>query len=126
MSVKDVIETGALFVGMLVSLCVLVGFFAKYVALPWFREHIVNPVKETNRQVTVNGHVSPEPTLLDKVDHLQAQVNQIRSDSAVAARMYEGHIDRSSGEWGHVWDALETLRRHVGAPPFKRGPHHHD
>lgn len=85
-----------------VSLCVLVGIGVKLMLLPWLREHLVTPVKETAHQVTVNGHVSRDPTLLDKVDNLQR-------DITTAARMFDGHIERSSGEWNRLWAAIKQL-----------------
>jgi hypothetical protein len=103
--------------GLAVALCVLLGYFAKFVAVPYLREHLFDPVKETRHQVTVNGHVSRDPTLLDKVDSLQKDNDDIRADLATAARMFEGHIDRSAGEWGRLWSAIRHLEDNRKEPP---------
>jgi hypothetical protein len=104
--------------GLAVALCVLLGYFAKFVALPWLREHLVTPIKETQHQVTVNGHVSQDPTLLDKIDSLQGAVDDVQADQRTAARMFEGHIDRSAGEWGRLWRAIHELENRT--PPTHR------
>jgi outer membrane murein-binding lipoprotein Lpp len=121
-----ILETALTLASLALALCALVGLAVKYVAAPWFLEHVVKPVKETNRQVTVNKHESNPPTLLDKVDTLQSDLDGVRSDVKAGAQMYEGHIEASGIEWGHVWDALEDIRKHTGAPPFKRKRHPHD
>lgn len=112
---KDVVDLVLACIGITIGLCTLLGFFAKYVALPWFREHIVTPVKETNHQVTVNGHTSKDPTLLDKVDNLQ-------TDITTAARMFEGHIERSGDEWTRLWEAIEEIDQRTN-PTHRKDPH---
>lgn len=54
--------------GAILTTCVLIGLAVKFVLLPYLREHVVNPIQETNRQMTVNNHSSAEPTLLDRID----------------------------------------------------------
>jgi hypothetical protein len=96
-------------IGITIGLCTLVGLAARFILMPWLREHLVTPIKETKHQVTVNQHVSPEPTLLDKLDSLADAVDDIQADQRTAARMFEGHIDRSGREWGRLWRAIEEL-----------------
>lgn len=99
---KDTVDLVLACIGITLGLFTLMGFAARLVLLPWLKEHLVAPVKETNHQVTVNRHVSPEPTLLDKVDNLQTDIN-------TAARMFEGHMERSGTEWNRVWRKLDEL-----------------
>jgi hypothetical protein len=105
-------------IGITIGLCTLVGLAARFVLMPWLREHLVTPIKETQHQVTVNGHVSQDPTLLDKIDSLQGAVDDVQADQRTAARMFEGHIDRSSGEWGRMWRAIHALENRT--PPTHR------
>lgn len=140
---KDAVETAALFAGLLVSLCILAGFAARFVLWPWIRDHIVTKLDETHSQVTVNKHVSKTPTLLDRVDtttaHVAGLVSQLDTveskvdDTAdrvnATARMLDGHLDRSSGEWGRLWDSIYDVREHVGLPrkpPTERPDPRHD
>lgn len=110
---KEVIETT---VGVLTALTLAGGILA-YAAraivrrflLPWLREHLLHPVQETraaaaetNRQVTVNGHTSPDKTLLDKIDEVQR--TQI-----VAARMFEGHMNASEEDRTELWLHIRAL-----------------
>jgi hypothetical protein len=96
-------------IGITIGLCTLVGLAARFVLMPWLREHLVTPIKETKHQVTVNGHVSREPTFLDKVDSLANAVDDVQANQRTAARMFEGHIDRSGREWGRLWSAIHQL-----------------
>lgn len=131
MSAVDWLGAVATAVGLLLGLATLGGLLVRYALLPWLQTHIVAPVSETRRQVTVNGHVSDTPTLLDRVDTAAAALGKVRTqlddvevkvDDAVGrvnatGRMLDGHLDRSAGEWGHLWDSIDDIRRHVGLPP---------
>lgn len=115
----------------LTLVCGLVGLAVRFVLLPWLQTHIVTPVKETKNQVTVNGHVSATPTLLDRVDtaaglarDLRRQVDTVveTTDDLAAGqqamgRMLDGHLDRSAGEWGRLWAAINEVRIAVGLTP---------
>lgn len=100
-------------IGITLGLCTLAGLFAKVVLLPWLREHLVTPLKETKHQVSINGHVSAEPTLLDKIDSLQGAVDDTQADVRTAARMFDGHIDRSGREWTRIWDAIHHIENTI-------------
>lgn len=117
-------------VGLILGLATLGGLLVRYALLPWLREHIVTPLGDTRRQVTVNGHVSSTPTLLDRVDtvahRLRATLQQLDTVEAkvddnaervnATATMLDGHLDRSAGEWGRLWDSIYDVREHVGLP----------
>lgn len=40
----------------------------------WVERELIQPVRETHHQVTVNHHSSDEPTILDRLDTLTASV----------------------------------------------------
>lgn len=107
-------ETVTLIVGVLTAATLfagLVGLLARLLLLPWLRSELVKPVQETARQVRLNGHVSDPPTLKDDVHALTSDVAELRDDLRTAARMFEGHIERSSGEWTRVWRAIDTMNK---------------
>lgn len=101
-------EALTLVVGALTAITLLGGIVAavvRLVLLPWLREHLVEPMKENSdqveevhRQVTVNQHTSPEPTVLDKLDSI--------------ARLFTEHTDADTEEKSRLWDAIHH--------------HHHD
>jgi hypothetical protein len=84
------------------------------------------PVQETHRQVSVNRHVSNPPTLLDKVDRLEAGQHTMRLELLGAAGMFEGHMDASAEDRGELWRHVRALERLVGTPepvtPDERSP----
>jgi len=113
----------------------LLAGLARVALVPWLRTHLVEPVKETNRQVTVNGHESPEPTMLDKLDTVSRKVDQVErrqgelrvelgDELRAAGRMFDGHIERSAGEWSRLWDAIGQLQRADTPPHPPRGTDH--
>lgn len=114
---------------MLGIVFLLVGFLIKYALLPWILAHVVDPLKETSttadelhRQVTVNKHVSATPTLLDKLDTVSGKVDDLGLQITTAARMFDGHIDRSAEEWGRLWGAIEHLRDHHNREHHREEP----
>ena len=112
MNVKD---TVAVIVGLLTIMTLglgLLGLAVRYVLVPWLKEHVITPVKETNHQVTVNKHVSNPPTLLDKIDRVSRDVADVQTDVRAASTMFEGHIELSADDRRRLWEAVEDLRRH--------------
>jgi hypothetical protein len=120
----DILGRAGEVLALLISLCVLVGLGARYVALPWFRDQLaptLKKVNETHHQVTVNKHASPEPTMLDKIDTLAVEVRQLkgetRADTArlttalqIMAAMYDGHLDADTDADTALWKAIDDLR----------------
>lgn len=112
-------EALTLTVGALTALTLTGGLLAaagKLVLLPWLKEHLIGPlqqnttqVEEVHRQVTVNRHESPEPTLLDKIDTVQ-------KNQHAAAQMFEGHIEWSSEESARIWQAIDHLKNRNPPP----------
>jgi hypothetical protein len=97
--------------GTLVSLSVLIGLATKYVLLPWLRDHLVAPVRETHRQVAENGHANEEhPTIPDRLEDLGAKVDlatQAHADQArdlqAVTRVVDEHL-RWSDRWVDLVD----------------------
>ena len=118
----DLVSLVAACIGITLGLCTLAGLAVRFILMPWLREHLVTPVKETQHQVTVNGHVSRDPTLLDKVDSLGNDLAATQEDLRAAARMFEGHIDRSAGEWGRLWSAIHALEGQHPSPTHRKEP----
>lgn len=108
---KDAI---AITVGVLTILTLLIGLLGlavRMILVPWLKEHVINPVKETNHQVTVNKHISDPPTLLDKVDRVQNNLDRVEADVRSAAQMFEGHIELSADDRRQLWEAIDQLRK---------------
>jgi hypothetical protein len=99
-------------VGLIVSLCLLGGLVTKFVLLPWLRANLVDPVKNTESQVTVNGHASDEPTVLDRLDDVKAaQADQSRAMRQFGV-MFDHHMEWADREIQNVWDALDAQQFH--------------
>lgn len=108
---------------LLISFTVLAGLVARFILLPWLRDQLaptIKKVEDTHRTLTVNGHVSREPTVLDKLDQLSVEFREfkgesrsdradLRSDIRTMGRMFDGHLDWSAQEVHTIWD---HLRRH--------------
>lgn len=75
----------------------LVGLGVRFILLPWLREHLVDKVEETHRQVSVNKHQSRPPTLLDRVDTL--------------TRLFTDHVEWSTTEHERLEQMFAHLRK---------------
>lgn len=105
--------------GSLVSLCILVGVATKFVLVPYLREHLFSPLRETHRQVSENGHTHHDtPTLPDRLEDLavkvddasRAHADQARDITALT-RVMDEHL-RWSDRWVDVVDReLELLKQ---------------
>lgn len=125
---KDVVELIGAVLGAILATCALIGLGVRYVLLPWLREHLVQPVMETNRQITRNGHTSNPPTMLDQLHTISRKVDDsaTKGDLRAASRMFEGHITRSEADRGNLWDAVDELRRTLGLPTTDTERHDRD
>lgn len=74
----------------------MVGLAVRFVLLPWIRDQLITP-------------------LLGRLDQLSRDMTQLSADTKVAAAMYDGHIERSSAEWGRIWTAIHALQKAVRA-----------
>lgn len=97
-------EIAVVSVSVLTGLLGLVGLAVRYVLLPYLKEHLIEPVKETNKQVTVNTHASDSPTVLDRIDDVSQQIR-------VLARMFDGHLSWSQAEVKRIDKKIDDNRK---------------
>lgn len=81
----------------------LIGLGVRFALLPYLKEHVIDPVKQTNKQVTVNHHSSKEPTVLDRIDDVHRELSAL-------ARMFDGHLDWSQREVDQLWRELKRKK----------------
>lgn len=100
-----------------VSMCVLIGLVVRFGLLPYLREHLIVPVKDTHKQVTENHHTNERPTVLDRIDDVSNQVQEntaetraARGETRALARMFDGHLEWSQNEVDALWNALREQR----------------
>lgn len=98
---KDHVELIAAMTTAGLGVFAMVGLAVRFVLLPWLRDHLVTP-------------------LLGRLDTLSTDMTRLSADTKVAAAMYEGHIERSSAEWGRIWAAIRTLQRITRTTPNHR------
>jgi hypothetical protein len=73
--------------GTLVTASVLLGMGVRFILLPWLRDHLVQPVRETHRQVAENGHTRRDhPTIPDRLEDLSVKVDEATEAHAVQTR----------------------------------------
>jgi hypothetical protein len=91
------ILTGAI-AGAIVAVFTVLGLLWA-VLKPWLRDQIIGPVHETRAAaseardaVTVNGHTSEIPTVLDLLRDVLAGQERIRGDVADNGRRLDAHI----------------------------------
>lgn len=92
--------------GTLISLSVLTGLAVRFVLLPWLRDHLTDPVREVQRQVTENHHKHTPPTLPDRID-------EVSTDVKALAQVLEGHLESGDRWLEYVVDALRNLNSRV-------------
>ena len=97
--------------GTTISLCTIAGLAVKFVLLPYVKEHIVAPVRQTEKQVSENHHSNEEPTVLDKIADVSDKVEGIRQEVQVVARIHEGHLNWSDKWTRRIEADLETIKK---------------
>lgn len=88
------------------TVAVIIGMATKFILLPYLREHLVNPMKQVEKQVSENNHTNKTPTILDKIDEVQDSVSDIRQEMNAMSRMYEGHMS-----WSERW--VQLIEREI-------------
>lgn len=63
--------------GAVLAIAAVLGLVARRILLPWLREELSAPLQEVKHQVSVNQHSSAQPTVLDKIDDVRAEVRAI-------------------------------------------------
>ncbi len=120
---------------IIVGTTVLIGICAKVLLLPWLRDNLVKPVEETNKQVTVNTHVSEPSTLLDSVHLLEDKMDSMETilhnmaveyahmagSTGVIKAMWDHHLEWSQNEVERLWDAINYNTRHRQATEKREG-----
>lgn len=105
--------------GTFLTVCMIVALATRYILLPWLRDHLVGPVRETHRQVAENGHANEaHPTIPDRLEDLAVKVDEATKahtaqarDMAAVTRVVDQHL-LWSDRWVDVVNReLEQLRR---------------
>lgn len=81
--------------GAVLALAAVCGL-AWQLVKPWLREQLFEPLKEINKQVTVNGGRSDPPTLKDDLCNLSTKVDSVANDIKVLALAFNGHLIHSA------------------------------
>lgn len=85
-------DTVTFVLGTLTTLVILAGLATRYVLVPYLRDHLIQPIQETHKQVTENHHANREqPTVLDRIADVQTDINTL-------TRVLDGHM-RTSDQW---------------------------
>ena len=85
--------------GTFLTICVIVGLAVRYVLVPYLRDHLIGPVRETHKQVTENHHQSPDtPTLPDRIEDVAVDVRAL-------TRVMDEHL-----RWSDRWTSLYERR----------------
>lgn len=84
----------------------------------WAQEQIIGPLHETRHQVTVNHHSSDNPTVLDRLDDVHAEVVVLREEQIRVRDDLSKHVLRSSAERQQasreqlaMWAAIEAVAK---------------
>ena len=94
--------------GTLLALGTLVAGLVRFMLLPYLREHLVEPVKATQAQVTENSHNAPHdsPTVMDRLDDVQTDVKAI-------SHVMDVHMDWSERKVKRTDRKLKRLHRMI-------------
>lgn len=103
------IETAGAVLGVVLAVLALLGVGWKFVVLPNLREQLLEPVKETNRQVTENKHANRDPTMLDRLHDLEQLVEAVGLNQTAILRRLGRHIGESEQDRANLWLIVESL-----------------
>lgn len=92
-------------VATVLTLLAISGLATRFILMPYLREHLVLPVREVQKQVTENHHHNTEqPTVLDRIEDLHAEVRAI-------AHVMDVHMQWSETEHRLMERRLKALRK---------------
>lgn len=97
----------------------LVGLAVRFVLLPWLRDNLVRPVKDTAAELgATDSH--RDDTARDQLDQLGRDVAHLDQSVHWIARAFDSHIDWADDSVNHLEDRLD---RHIetGHHPHKEG-----
>lgn len=120
------VEVVATVLGVVLTLCALIGIAWRFVVLPNLREQLFQPVEETRRQVVENKHVSVPPTLVDQLHSLaddvrdltvtvdaigisQAAVLRVANKVQRIEKNLGEHVEEATTDRKRIWLLLESL-----------------
>lgn len=96
---KETLDTVLSGLSIVVVALSLVGLAARFILLPWLRQHIVAPMRQVEKQVSENAHANSSPTVLDRIDDVQQEVHAMRAD-------FKSHLD-----WSERW--VDLVEREI-------------
>lgn len=98
----------------LVSMSVLAGLAVRFILMPYLRDHLIEPVQQTHKQVTENHHRNQEqPTLPDRLEDVRTDIAAVRVDVGALARVMDTHMEWSERHSTHTDRKIRHLRRIV-------------
>lgn len=77
--------------GVVLSALALLAILWAFIK-PWLVLQLVEPLRETRHQVTVNGHSSDTPTVLDLLSELRDGQARIHDEVTEARSLFDSHI----------------------------------
>ena len=80
---------------------------------PWLIAQLVEPLHETRRQVTVNGHSSSTPTVLDLLSELRAGQASLSDDFCDLRTDLSDHVRTATRRFDRQQEQLDELRTHT-------------
>jgi hypothetical protein len=105
-------DVGVVTSALLGSFAVL-GLIVRYVLLPYLRDQVVRPLRETHRQVTPHDRpVDAEPTVVDRLDDLASGVEALRREAQEVAGKVRRNRDLALSAGRAVDDVRRNLRDH--------------
>lgn len=88
-----------------IGLSTLIGIAVRFALLPYLRDHLVQPLRQVEKQVSENAHANDAPTVLDRIDDVQQAVDETqravdetRIDVKIMRDAFKGHTD-----WSQEW-----------------------
>lgn len=101
--VMDVAQGISLGIGVVVGITVILGVFYRRVLVPALEKDLIQPMRETHKAVTTNGHTNPkDPTLKDDVRDalaasrkVQADLQSLRGEIRGLTGQFDRHLDWS-------------------------------
>jgi hypothetical protein len=110
-----VIEVLGALVGIAVGVVVLLGSLWRFVVLPNLREQLTL-ARETNKQVSQNGHANSAPTVLDRLDDVERASRQVEASVSLLAlnvnalmQQLANHTGESTEDRRRLWLIVESL-----------------
>lgn len=109
-------ELGAV-AGSILTLLTIAALVVRWALLPYLRDQLVTPIRETHRQVTQHTPTAADSTLVDRLDDLSETVTQMRTgmtelDGKVTETLRVFRRSRHATD-ARVGALSEALDRHI-------------